>query len=88
MTDYSFKLLPYRKGYDHQSFQLGDRGYGFIGIKEQPNGRSVALERCPKCGRENYHASVLALQCAWCGFDAKPYIPNPLPSVPVETVND
>ena len=86
MTDYTFKLLSYDAGHDHQMFRLGDYGYGYIGIKERPNGRNVGLTRCPECGRENYQASVLAMQCAWCRFDARPYIPDPLPQVPVRVV--
>ncbi len=30
----------------------------------------IALERCPKCGRENYIMNVLSGRCTWCGFDA------------------
>ncbi len=29
----------------------------------------IALERCPKCGRENYIMNVLLGICTWCGFD-------------------
>lgn len=30
----------------------------------------IALERCPRCGRENYIMNVLSGICTWCGFDA------------------
>ena len=77
-----FTLLPYKPGYDHQSFRLGARGYGFIGNSDRDGVRMVGLERCPKCERENYYASVWQCRCAWCGFDAKPFIPSPLPPPP------
>lgn len=28
------------------------------------------LERCPKCGMENYALNVASGICTWCGFDA------------------
>lgn len=28
------------------------------------------LERCPKCGRENYALAVVQGICCWCGFNA------------------
>ncbi len=30
----------------------------------------ISLERCPKCGRENYIMNVLLGICTWCGYDA------------------
>lgn len=38
--------------------------YGFI------SGGAVFLERCPKCGRENYAPSVSHGVCVWCGYNA------------------
>ncbi len=86
MTEaYAFQLLPYHAGYDHQSFRLGEKGRGFIGIKELAGVRMVGLDQCPKCGHKNYSMAVLELQCAWCGFDATPFIPSPLPPTPDAT---
>lgn len=37
----------------------------------------ICMERCPKCGRENYCMNVLLGICTWCGYDAnKEYNPN------------
>lgn len=33
------------------------------------NGK-LALEVCPKCGKENYILNVLTGVCTWCRFDA------------------
>ena len=71
---YEFTLFPYREGYDHQRFRLGSRGHGFVGIHLRDGKKSIGLERCPKCERENCYAAVLDCVCAWCGFDAKPFI--------------
>lgn len=30
----------------------------------------IAMERCPKCERENYAMAVLSGECAWCGYKA------------------
>lgn len=30
----------------------------------------IYLERCPKCGRENYALRVATGVCAWCGYSA------------------
>ena len=30
----------------------------------------ICMERCPKCGRENYCMNVLLGICTWCGYDA------------------
>ena len=56
---YEFTLFPYREGYDHQRFRLGSRGHGFVGIHLRDGKKSIGLERCPKCERENYYAAVL-----------------------------
>lgn len=32
----------------------------------------VYLERCPKCGKENWAPAVASGQCAWCGYKGKP----------------
>ncbi len=37
--------------------------------RDEETGR-IALERCPKCGRENYIMNVLLGICTWCGYDA------------------
>lgn len=29
------------------------------------------MERCPKCGKENWALAVASGQCAWCGYEAK-----------------
>lgn len=31
----------------------------------------VFLQRCHKCGRENYGAAVATGVCVWCGHDEK-----------------
>lgn len=30
----------------------------------------IGMNRCPKCGGENYYMNVLLGICAWCGYDA------------------
>jgi ribosomal protein L37E len=30
----------------------------------------IYMERCPKCGRENYAMCVSSGNCAWCGYKA------------------
>jgi len=29
-----------------------------------------AMERCPKCHKENYAFNVMNGVCTWCGYDA------------------
>lgn len=41
------------------------RGFGFAPLDEDV---VSGLERCPKCGRENYYACVTECLCAWCGW--------------------
>lgn len=41
------------------------RGYGFV-----QDDNTIALIRCPSCGKENYAMAVTSGKCAWCGFDA------------------
>lgn len=31
----------------------------------------IAMEKCPKCNRENYCMMVMQGQCAWCGYEAQ-----------------
>lgn len=31
---------------------------------------NIAMERCPKCRKENYAANVITGQCTWCGYKA------------------
>lgn len=33
------------------------------------NNEIKMLERCPKCGKENYILNVLTGICTWCGYD-------------------
>lgn len=40
-------------------------GNGFIGS----NGK-IYLQRCPKCGLENYALNVPSGICTWCGYNA------------------
>jgi len=42
-----------------------ERGHGFM-TKE----KTVALEKCPSCGAENYASNVLSGSCTWCPFEA------------------
>jgi ribosomal protein L37E len=36
--------------------------------------KKLYMERCPKCGRENYALNVSSGICTWCSWDAnKPY---------------
>ena len=37
--------------------------------KESAN--TIYMERCPKCGKENWAPAVASGQCAWCGYKAK-----------------
>jgi len=39
--------------------------YGFKSDKGK-----VYLQRCPKCGLENWAMSVTSGVCAWCGYKA------------------
>ena len=44
-----------------------EKGFGFL-----PKGdKTLALVRCPLCGRENYALNVLSGQCTWCEFNTK-----------------
>lgn len=57
-------------GYDSDNVRFEEfgvvKGYGF-----RPKGdKTIALTRCPKCGRENYVFNVLSGQCTWCPFNA------------------
>jgi len=31
------------------------------------------MQRCPRCGRENYAMAVSSGTCCWCGEQAKPH---------------
>ena len=42
-----------------------DKGHGFVTEEGK-----VCMERCFKCGQENYAMAVMSGLCAWCGFDA------------------
>lgn len=42
-------------------------GCGFL---DEKTGKKVYLQRCFKCGKENYGPMVASGCCAWCGFDA------------------
>lgn len=55
--------------YDHDDLWWEDedgnrKGYGF---RSKKNG-TLALQKCPDCGAENYYSMVLEGQCAWCGW--------------------
>jgi predicted Zn-ribbon and HTH transcriptional regulator len=32
--------------------------------------KSLALQRCPSCKKENYALNVMSGQCTWCPFNA------------------
>ncbi len=53
-------------GRDHVTVHMDGSHVGFRGIGKT----SICLQRCPKCGRENYAMAVLSGQCCWCGFNA------------------
>lgn len=48
-----------------------ENGYGFI-----CDDGHIAMERCFKCGRENWAMVVYKGVCAWCGFDANGEVNN------------
>lgn len=31
---------------------------------------TISMNRCFKCGKENYAHAVTSGQCAWCGYEA------------------
>ena len=31
---------------------------------------TISMNRCFKCGKENYAYAVTSGQCAWCGYEA------------------
>lgn len=31
---------------------------------------TLALQKCPKCNKENYAMAVLSGICCWCGYNA------------------
>lgn len=57
--------------YDHDLVRFnvdGEiKGFGFIARK--PDDQTIALEKCPLCGRENYAMNVASGQCTWCEFN-------------------
>ena len=42
---------------------------GFIGIGEEDE-RSIYLQRCGSCRKENWAVAVASGVCCWCGWDA------------------
>lgn len=58
---------PPHYGHDDVIWE-GTDGLGFISRKDKD--RKISLQRCPRCGRENYYKAVLEGICAWCGFNA------------------
>ncbi len=43
-----------------------EKGFGLIARDD----KRIGLERCPKCGRENYAMVVMSGVCCWCNFNA------------------
>jgi len=41
------------------------KGHGFISKEGKK-----CMERCFRCGKENYSMAVISGFCAWCGFNA------------------
>lgn len=56
--------------YDHDEvvFEIDGviKGFGFI---PREGDKTVALIRCPRCGRENYALNVASGKCTWCPFN-------------------
>lgn len=50
---------------------MDGQGYCF----EKKDG-TLALEKCPKCHKENYAMNVLSGICTWCGFDVNKEVVN------------
>ena len=51
--------------YGHDDLLYNGKVIGFVGRADG----AKCLEKCPKCGHENYALSVLSGICAWCGWD-------------------
>jgi len=66
------KIRIYKTSKDHDSDEIRfidngeEKGFGF---KAKDDGK-IGLEKCPKCGKENYAMNVLSGVCTWCSFDA------------------
>lgn len=43
--------------------------WGFLGDGEYAG--KIFLQRCPKCGLENWALAVATGNCAWCGYEGK-----------------
>ena len=54
---------PYNS--DHDNVYVDGKRVGFYGH----HSKCLALEKCPKCGLENYAMNVLSGVCTWCGYD-------------------
>jgi hypothetical protein len=59
------------ENYDHDlvRFDVDDEVKGLGFIPRKPDDQTIALERCPICGRENYAMNVSSGQCTWCEFN-------------------
>lgn len=71
MTVFKAVIEKQPEGYDHDNVRwLNEAGeqIGF-GYRGREDGR-LHVQRCPKCGKENYVMAVATGHCAWCGFDA------------------
>jgi len=59
-----YQILPALPGHDHRVVTLNQKNIGWISTD-----KTIGLETCGSCHRENYSLSVLRGRCAWCGWD-------------------
>ena len=63
--------LTSRKGVPFESLEVRRQNAREIFEKTKPKeNERIYLERCPKCGKENYAPSVATGRCVWCGYRA------------------
>lgn len=66
-------VIPQPASHDHDNVRFNvdgvEKGFGYKPRKEYGD-RTIALQRCPMCGRENYAMNVSSGQCSWCPFNA------------------
>ena len=64
---FKYKKYDPLPNYNHYDIAVNGKVIGFISFK---NDDFINLEKCPKCGRENYTPNVTSGICTWCEFDA------------------